>query len=482
VLDPSKVFLFEEHSSTLPVWWAQKNGPRTAVYLDAHLDLQQTSEKSIDQLANCKTLDEIKALEAPNHLNPSTRFAYGIENFLYAAHKLQLIDRLIWVAPAHIPRNYSDSLLDYMQQMDGISFAELTSFESIGSNSLRGKLLGLDITICDYSDLGSLGIGPNYYLDVDIDYFVNVPSDQLWVEPRHVISTIIDQLGTPSLTTISRAVGSGFMPLAFRFVGDLIASQLTDNKQDLDYFQEIYWVIDHLAHGRLDEGQALCLELVQQRPDQASAMYLLGISCADSVQKNHYLTLAGETDTHYSFDLSRDAIGLLHRKKSISKQTVGALWNWLKSMTDQSDEQSKAEVAMAQVLAAHGESIIAQQLLDKQVGDYEQHDDVALAIAANQLGDAKKRDQTKSALERIAKNSKNGSAALLYLGDIEYAQKNHAAALSHYEQTHQRAPAWMLPIERIKSCYAELEMQDKLCDVELLLEQRKARLSALLNT
>ncbi|MDZ7841202.1 MAG: hypothetical protein U5R46_10360 [Gammaproteobacteria bacterium] len=95
------VHLFEEHSSSLPVWWHAAAAPRTVVYLDAHLDLQQVGEERLQRLERCRSPDEVRALEAPHHLNSSPEYAFGIENFLYPAHRSGLLDRLIWVAPAH---------------------------------------------------------------------------------------------------------------------------------------------------------------------------------------------------------------------------------------------------------------------------------------------------------------------------------------------------------------------------------------------
>jgi len=85
------IHLFEEHSSTLPVWWQYRAQPRTAVYLDAHLDLQQTAPDQLEALKHCESMEQIKELESPHHLNLSKKYAYGIENFLYPASKLKYI-------------------------------------------------------------------------------------------------------------------------------------------------------------------------------------------------------------------------------------------------------------------------------------------------------------------------------------------------------------------------------------------------------
>jgi hypothetical protein len=91
-------------SSTLPIWWAQRGSPATVVYLDAHLDLQRVADDAIATLRHCATIEEVRALEAPGHFDQSPRYAFGIENFLYAASRLESIDHLVWIAPPTYPQ------------------------------------------------------------------------------------------------------------------------------------------------------------------------------------------------------------------------------------------------------------------------------------------------------------------------------------------------------------------------------------------
>src|SRR5690606_33348618 len=153
-----EIHLFEEHSDTLSVWWQHRRPGSTVVYLDAHLDLQETTAGGIERLRQCNAVKEVRRLAAPHHLNQSQHYAYGIEDFPHPASRLGLLERLIWVAPPHVPRGYTRSLVEYMQQMDGIDFDELTGFRRTGG-AFRGRLLGLDITICDYEHLADIDIG-----------------------------------------------------------------------------------------------------------------------------------------------------------------------------------------------------------------------------------------------------------------------------------------------------------------------------------
>lgn len=476
----NNIHLLEEHSSSLPIWWAQHDSPRTVVYLDAHLDLQKTGDDSLAALKACTALDKVQALESPSHLNPSTRYAFGIENFLYAAHQLKLIDRLIWVAPPHIPRHYSRELIDYIQQMDGISFDELTGFQKTGRNAVRGTLLGLDITICDYDDLDSFDIDNNFYLDVDIDYFVHVPSDRLWIDPALVINTITAQLGNPSLVTISRAVSSGFMPMELRFVGDYIYSILTGEKAEFNYYQKLTTAIRNIDDGNIALGQHTCTQLISDQPELAAAYYVLALSTADTSEKNRLLDMACNCNKAYEFDLAREAIGLLNRRKSLNANSLRRLATTLETLNLEKSQYEQAEVALARVFSVGGNLENALSLSEKQTGDYANHEDVLLSVSARQLEDHTKREQNKAMLNNVCNGVKNATAANVYLGDLEFANDNFNAALEHYASAQNTAPAWMLPLERMLACYQQLGMSDKANEVELRIAQRQQRLTQIL--
>jgi tetratricopeptide (TPR) repeat protein len=475
------IHLFEEHSSTLPVWWARHESPRTVVYLDAHLDLQRTGDDTLTALKACTTLDEVRALESPHHLEPSTRYAYGIENFLYAAHRLGLIDRLVWVAPPHIPRHYSSELIDYVQQMDGISFDELTSFVKFGGNAIRGTLFGLDITICDYDELDSMDIGTQYYLDIDIDYFVHVPSDRLWIDPAVVIDEVLAQLGEPMLATISRAVSSGFTPLAFRYVGDYIHSLLAGRNVEFEYYQQLTKAIFDLGNGKLDRGRNVCGQLIDAQSELAAAYYILALATEEAAEKKRLLTATRNCDDAYGFDFTCEASGLLHRKKPLDPGTLHNLATALERLNLENAQLEQAEIALALVYAGAGDIDFARSVMARQTGNYVNHEDLLFAISTRQLQDSSKREQNREMLAILSSGVKNATAAQLHLGDFEFADGNHEAALTHYQAAQEAAPAWMLPLRRMLDSYRQSGLNDKASAVEQLIRQRQQRLQNIID-
>ena len=435
----------------MPIWWQKHltdGSQSTVVYLDAHLDLQLISEDKIDHLKNAKNHEEICALETPNHLNPSSKYCFGIENFLYAAKQLNLIKRLIWVAPPHIPRTYEAALIDYMQQMDGIQFDELCSFRELECGALRGQLMGLDITICDYTQVGALNIDRDYVLDIDIDYFVHVPSDRLWIDPKKVLGSIAGQLGQPEIATVSRAVSSGFTPLSFRFLGDYLYSLMEGNQELSDYYQNLYQAYQLAASNDIESAAKQIDVLIQAHPNLAAAHYIKGLISQSVDDKKSSLATAAGLDAAYQFNFSRDCIGLLHRKKPLSTETLQSLARALQDNNIGACSQADAEIALAHVLAVSGNTEQAERLLARQKGDYQNHPDIRLSIAESCLSSGIGLQTNKAALNSVLQNDKNATMAHIYLGDIAQQQQNWREARFHYLSAHKRAPAWSTPLEK----------------------------------
>ena len=90
-----KALIFEEHSSVLPLWWEGREQARTVIYLDAHLDLQHISTERIARLAGCRTVEQVRSLEKPHFLSRDEGFSYSLEDFLYPASQLGLIERVM---------------------------------------------------------------------------------------------------------------------------------------------------------------------------------------------------------------------------------------------------------------------------------------------------------------------------------------------------------------------------------------------------
>ena len=154
----------------LALWWERHAHDRTVICLDAHLDLQHIGAERIARLKESRSVEQVRALEKPHCLLPDKGFSYSVEDFLYPASRLGLINRLIWVAPPTVRIAYAAHAIEQLQQMDGVLPDDLYSFKKTDGGWIEGRLLGLDMVVCDYRHLDFIELPRDSLVDIDIDY------------------------------------------------------------------------------------------------------------------------------------------------------------------------------------------------------------------------------------------------------------------------------------------------------------------------
>ena len=216
--------IFDEHSQVLAHWHASGVRGATLVYLDAHLDLQFIDPARIARLAACTDAAQLARLESAHCLSPDRSACYGIEDFLYPAAQLGLIRRVVWVAPPHVLEGGMANALQSLLQMEGVTMAELESFQVGQGGALEGRLLGVELAICLLEQLPAMALAAPLLVDIDADYFVVVPADTLWAKPAAVVAVLKKVAGPQCGLTVARSVGSGFMPLGLDYIADDLAA------------------------------------------------------------------------------------------------------------------------------------------------------------------------------------------------------------------------------------------------------------------
>ncbi len=448
------------------------------VYLDAHLDLQQLDTFKIEKLQNCRSIDEIKALESPHYLNPSEAYCYGIENFLYPAARLGILKHLYWVAPPHIPRSYSESMLRHTQKMDGVDFAALTGFRQVGKSAMKGNLLGIDITICHYDDLPNLGVSKDYILDIDIDYFVSVPADLIWIDPGKVLNSILNDLGNPILSTVSHAVTSGFTPTTARFIGQYAKSVLQGSNTDVEHYHRLYSASVLAQEGNKREAIELAQRLVETRPECSATQFLNALLATDRDSQNQYFERAVNLDPIYNHSVLRDASAVPNRFKPFSKTKMNTIVERFNKLPTESPQYEATQTAVGLLLAKAGrlkESLSILQSLEKE---YEGHFDMAMALGII-LSETPNLDIAERLLKRASERDKNRTESCFYLGEIAIKKNKLTDAIAHMKQAHDRAPAWEEPLKRLGACYLRVGDLDKKREIDEELRHRSEQLHSL---
>lgn len=392
--------IFEEHSSVLARWWALGRQPRTVIYLDAHLDLQPLDAQAMARLHQCQTTQDIAALERPHPLDPSPHPVYGLEDWLYPAHQLGLIGQLIWVVPPHVGTGFDTAALMQLCQTDGVTMADLASFRRAPGGWIEGTLLSLPMRICSLSQLARLDLPASCLIDIDTDYFVSLPEDATWISPPDVAAALHALPIKIEHVTISRSVGSGFMPDRYRYIADELATLFCGGAVDTARVQAE-------AQTRAEQG-------IHQAVDVTA-------------------------------DILRDACAIRHRRLPIDLATLMA-------MQAQLNVQRDTRPVAAWCWAALGLLFVKFAKLDEAMACHRRsealtgpHPELALAIGkalSRQSTDQAAMSQAITWLALALSTSKWRTAALAYMSHVHLAQGALQEALPLIEQAHARAPLW----------------------------------------
>ena len=435
----ARAVVFEEHASVLRHWWAGGVRGATLVCLDAHLDLQFVDPAKIARLAACGSAAEFAALESPHPLSPRREACYGIEDFLYPAAKLGLVRRLLWVAPPHVLAGGLAGPLQALQQMEGVTPADLASFQRGAGGWLEGRLLGLELVVGELDQLRRLAVEDPLLVDIDADYFVQVPQDQVWAQPAQVVAALRRWLGKDHALTISRSVGTGFLPLRHRFLADQLAALWEGREEDARHWQA-------LLDLELDAPDALAsahglAQLLEQRPDCAAAWHALALATGPGPQRAAFARQAATLDPHYGDDLLRRLCEIRARAQSIDLQAVAALQREVKAWDADAQRRATAWIALGLLYAAFGQrrEAAACDAQAQRLGG--SHPDLALQLGRLEL--AAQRPQAAVAwFERAAADDETRLAAWYHLAQCAAAGGDSATALRLSRRAQQAAPAW----------------------------------------
>jgi tetratricopeptide (TPR) repeat protein len=468
-----RVSLFEEHSSVLPEWWRRQVRGRTVVYLDAHLDLQYVNQERLETLEQCTTVDAFTGLEKPHHLFPDRDYSYGIEDFLYPAHRLGLIDHVIWVAPPHVETGYSQAAFDQLQQLPGVQFDELASFKRVGGGWIEGQLLGLNITICNYLQLEKLPLPANSLIDIDTDFFVAVPGDIAWVNPRSVFEVLNRLPLQPEFVTLSRSVNSGFMPLRYRFFADHLVALWKNRHEDAAHYERLFHWDQQLHQGENEVVVSACQRELLDYPECAASFYLLSLAERDSNQAKQHQRQAAILSSSYSPNLLRSICEFQSRQLAGRFSTILALEKQLSTVVQMDPrERALAQVALGLIYCACGE-------IDRAVTHYEQsvqhlgyHPELALEISKRLL--KSQPEQAIPLLEVALQDDKTRAAANVLLAQVYGKRGSLGQALQYLEKARAMAPAWGQLLPMLADIHGQLGNQHQ--SQTLLKEHRERQL------
>jgi len=441
-----KVLTFEEHSSALAAWWDLPKRPRTLVYFDAHLDLQQISPARLRRIVECTTAQQVAALSKPHHLHPDEGFSYSIEDFLYPAHRLGMIERIVWVAPPHVLSADPSATFERMQQMDGVEFEELLSFVRRPDGTAQGRLLGVELTICDFNQLARMSLPVGSLIDIDIDFFIALPDESAWVSPCDVYGVIEALCLSPELVTISRSVGSGFTPLCYRFLADHLAALFEGRVEDCSHFERLGEIAALRRAGTLESAASACRSEVERHPHCPATWHLLSMVSINSQEAQACQDRAADLCPAYEDSVLREACEFPARGLPLNLATVRQLETRFVTGQRSAAEDALTWAALGLLHCHLGRFEAAREYYRLTTRHFLKHPELASALASVLIQVQRPREAIPF-LEVATTNDKTAAGARMHLGSVLAGAGDLASAEAHLEAASALAPAWTELIE-----------------------------------
>jgi hypothetical protein len=436
-----KVLTFEEHSSVLAAWWDLPRRRRTLVYFDAHLDLQQISPARLRRIVECTTAQQVAALRKPHHIYPDEGFSFSIEDFLYPAHRLGMIERIIWVAPPHVLNADPAATFERLQQMDGVEFDELLSFERRPDGTAQGRLLGVDLIICDFRELARMSLPVESLIDIDIDFFIALPDEAPWVSPRDVFGAIEALRLSPELVTISRSVGSGFTPLCYRFFADYLAALFEGDVAECGHFDRLGDIATRLCAGTRDSAASACRSELERHPSCPATWHLLSLASGNPREARVCQDHAADLCFAYEGSVLREACEFPARGLKLNLETVRLLENRFVTGQQSPAEDALTWAALGLLQCHLGRVEAARRCYRQTTQHFPNHPELA-GVLGNALIRAQQPREAIPFLEAATTNDKTAAGAHMLLGSVHGGAGDLATAEVHLQAASALAPSW----------------------------------------
>ena len=446
--------VFEEHSSVLANWVERSLHRQTLICFDTHLDLQPISADRLAKLDAAQSAEEISRLAKPHHLYPDDGYSYGIEDFIFAAKHLEIIDHLIWVTPPHVDISDAATAINQLRQLDGVTVDDIMSLRRVASGQrswITGNVLGLQLTIGKIADLPLMQLPPRCLIDIDIDYFVDVPAERLTSTPADLCAALNQTSVAIDCVTISRSVRSGFTPLRFRFLAEHLEAIFDQCDAKARHYNRLIDAHRLINDGsRADAREVLELELqhFEQCPATHHAMKIATENDALAAQHHRRAVAnsAASISAEYADSPLRTATGLSARFCEFDQSDVNSIAARIKP--DAGDIQaclSHAAIGMLNCLLENAPAAIAHYRAVTQAFTS------GLPELALEIGKLLV-ETSPDAIDyfRVAKaDDKTRTAATFFEGICQFKLGDFDAAETLLQEASSRAPAWPDPLRML---------------------------------
>lgn len=226
----STIPVFEEHGEVLAAWHERSVSGSTLICFDRHLDVKAIAPAALEALSSASMVAGAETLASLNRDLPfrdDDTSAYGLDNFLYAALRLGMVRRLVWVKPDL--RRVSDAKALAPELWSALSLiaghsAEIRESFMVSPAGPCVRIAGgvLHLTTIDLLPL--LHLSPDTIVDVDLDFFGT--EDGVVLQNPCDVAAALRRLRLERIMSITCSISSGFLAPSLRWLARAFADHL----------------------------------------------------------------------------------------------------------------------------------------------------------------------------------------------------------------------------------------------------------------
>jgi tetratricopeptide (TPR) repeat protein len=370
---------------------------------------------------------------------------------------------------------YSEKAPDQLRQMDGVGPDDIMSFRRV-EGRIEGRVLGLDLTVCDLGQVEAVPLPGDSVIDIDVDYFVTVPGDRAWIDPAEAFAVLRRLPVSSDRVTLSRSVSSGFTPLRHRFLGDYLAALFEERTGDADHYSRLFHLERRLAAGERETALRGFAAEAERHPECAATWYLLGAAHTDRTLAAQCEARAAALSPAYAPSVLRSACEIRQRRLPTDSAYVVRLERRLVDVP--AAEQALAFASVGLLWCKFGELGRALACYRRAAASLGYQSELAMQIATLLLrtGEA---DEAIRYLVPALEDDKARTAAHGYLARVFLKNGRLEEARKHLERAHEAAPCWSEPLEGLMYVCRQLGERELAEQLAARLAEERARQDSL---
>jgi len=226
--DPvNDIGIVEDHSEAL-VRWLNK-GVREAVLIniDTHDDIRFISEENIQRIKWLVEKEIWRELE--KYRDTGYQRLYGIGNFIYAAARLGIVNRVFWIIPFdYLKRDNASELLTNMLYTYRFFPVDISTFQ-LKDGCFNGTVRGIPFSICDLESLPVMN--KPVLISIDADY-LPVATKTYRKNYLTMVSYMINTMKNKHIivkdVVISYSINGTYLSVVSKWVGDLVGEVISN--------------------------------------------------------------------------------------------------------------------------------------------------------------------------------------------------------------------------------------------------------------